>query len=671
MKALQIIQVKSRWVVVLFLISWISTFGVTDVQAQIDSENATIIDKIAELNAGILDNTDYALQQIGYTPHSGFLQNEWRNVPGVQKLALAYSDAENYIPGEGSRMLAMLAQSQAQQYESPRSDPILKPLLDEAKYPKARIRFKKPIRKPIIGNIKVPFKHAKQIRTLAKYTDGRTIALLKGHFGLDDAAVFKILENSKTTKAALKRGLEIAPVPPTKKVRLKEVIRHYMLHYDAAKQEVAFINFMKRYDKKLFSNTRKIFKQKLSNLSKKNVKKFIEKLSKPYKKVINKKYETLGIEMYKELKKRYQKSIGIQNKYQQEINKGERILGKKKYKQTQQAYELLQKFNREFRKLLNEWNHKTQGKKVYENAKKKHDLLNKTYRKISRDYPNEIKGGFKKLIRRRGTFGGIILGNNVTDRTKQPNISYIRFTPAFFNNKLPTGNLEFVFANGKTQVVSNLYLEDLLAAYRLVFDNDFNYTQGNGIGLIGMFGSRDSLNNHYKYVSNIQHPAIADLKLGWACAITDVLPRALGEISSNKKPDLSLLKLNFILDASFEMKIIDTTMIVKIQGGQLIVGNNYTKASNLKMIVYDDYKGKWADRHIFSKVLPLLEYQIHEVHRVNEFARVLALFRWAKQKASPQLFHQVFHNLEKKVEKKLEPRKYIEIDKNHKIMYKE
>src|SRR5271168_279093 len=101
----------------LFLAGLAGLYG--QLTSTINRNEAQAIEKIAEfVSAGQGDAIDAQLNQIGFHPPSNIPEGEWRNFPTVRKLDTAFLMAEQNAPKQGGgRMLALLSQSLAQQYQ--------------------------------------------------------------------------------------------------------------------------------------------------------------------------------------------------------------------------------------------------------------------------------------------------------------------------------------------------------------------------------------------------------------------------------------------------------------------------------------------------------------------------------------------------------------------------
>ncbi|MGB0524770.1 MAG: hypothetical protein ACPGJS_17485 [Flammeovirgaceae bacterium] len=237
-------------------------------------------------------------------------------------------------------------------------------------------------------------------------------------------------------------------------------------------------------------------------------------------------------------------------------------------------------------------------------------------------------------------FGGVIFGNEVIDKSNLPALKTIMFTPTepHPTTGLEMGHLEFKFENGTEVLYPDLFVEDIQAAYEMIFGPNRDYEIGDGVGLVGVEGS--GFNKTYNVII---HPSIQHLQLGWAALMTDILPISKSEIRAVPTIDESLVEAWF--DKGYNnWKVTDIPLEIHVQHGQVQlkgIASNATTQSYLTMegFYWGEHLGEITE---FREVSPTLIEHISEYARLNDFAKVFALLRWAKMKggsftASPQV----------------------------------
>ncbi|MEO0044258.1 MAG: hypothetical protein RL329_3706 [Bacteroidota bacterium] len=261
-----------------------------------------------------------------------------------------------------------------------------------------------------------------------------------------------------------------------------------------------------------------------------------------------------------------------------------------------------------------------------------------TFKKSSYTTPESIV--FKKQIRTRGGFGGVIFGNEVIDATNLPKLNYIRVIQNGYLSKegLPLSDLEFIFEDGSEYLETLVLVEDLLAANEILFHSDYN--TGEGIGLAGI-KNPIFYDNLIRWESVI-HPALSNFELGWSALSVDALPIASNDMIKYVK------KNNDAIDTAFQWalnsnlktwKIIDVPLVITNQENKFLIERSDKSALEILPNAYITMHGFYANGLSegeevsgFYETIPALTQSIYEFSRINDFARTLALLRWAKEK---------------------------------------
>jgi hypothetical protein len=147
-------------------------------------------------------------QSVGFPP--GAPPPGWASFPIVRKIESAYLAAEHSRPGEGANVLALLAQSLAQQYDGVKYDPALKGYY-------AIPSPSRPTFATILGaNDKPELAVQKAILAISRYTErghmGGAAGILQYYFNLPPEVAYDILRSSATNEVALTRGFARVPL---------------------------------------------------------------------------------------------------------------------------------------------------------------------------------------------------------------------------------------------------------------------------------------------------------------------------------------------------------------------------------------------------------------------------------------------------------------------------
>ncbi|GEM_PF-4816759 len=284
----------------------------------------------------------------------------------------------------------------------------------------------------------------------------------------------------------------------------------------------------------------------------------------------------------------------------------------------------------------------TQSKPIKDQPKKdvvqikneKHLKIKKFDNFVKKNYPTtQVK--FSRSIRMRGGFGGVIFGNTVTDNSKLPNIKTVRYIPSDTNSDdIQRGTLEFIFENGKEYLETDIYAEDVVAAHNIT--TNINYDIDDAIGMVGIYNPLRYPDGYRRWEA-IVHPEILNFELGWTALLTDAYPIAYNLlldkiINDTTNASQSLREWNY--DSPETWKIMDVPMEISNNNNELILRRNDIPDSLSISEIYltmhgfggSDETGK--ESKLFYQAMPALVDVTYAYYRMNEFARVMALFRW-------------------------------------------
>lgn len=301
------------------------------------------------------------------------------------------------------------------------------------------------------------------------------------------------------------------------------------------------------------------------------------------------------------------------------------------------------------KKVTSDFSKKTQltnpnSKPINTHTKARYNSYSKT------NYSTPKAKKFGSMTIKRGGFGGVIFGNEVIDKTNLPSLKSIRYIPTehLSPDSLPMGALEFIFEDGSEFLEHSVLLEDIVAANEIVFGEEIQYVKGNGIGLAGIENSIFYPDSSSRW-EVVVHPAIANFELGWAALFSDVFPIASVEMleklkEGSNEDDYFTGLLWHLLGTPETWKIIDVPIAITNEDNRLnFFRNDLIDSMRVQgaFITMQGFKNELLpeEEKLFYEIVPSLSNSIYEFHRINEFARVLALFRWAKGKGGKLLNH--------------------------------
>ena len=137
---------------------------------------------------------------------------EWRRMPAMRKVVLAYHYAEAAEVGSGDKLLALLSKDLAQMYGAPEHDPRLRAYLD-LDVAESSVRFRQP--PPGVPLPELPDNVRSALREVANYAQGSQFGgmnnVLRDYLGLSTSQADHLLSSSASSVEALERALTIAP----------------------------------------------------------------------------------------------------------------------------------------------------------------------------------------------------------------------------------------------------------------------------------------------------------------------------------------------------------------------------------------------------------------------------------------------------------------------------
>jgi hypothetical protein len=263
---------------------------------------------------------------------------------------------------------------------------------------------------------------------------------------------------------------------------------------------------------------------------------------------------------------------------------------------------------------------------------------------------------FRIMSRVAGGFGGVVFGDSITDVPQLPKVTTVGWERDRAEPSI--GRLIFRFEDGSTRFVRSVLLEDVYAARAITFGGVADVPQmkeGEGVGLLGIFDpveyfdcGETALIHEGRQWKIVMHPALANTDLGWSTLMTDTLPivrsQFLKLVQENCGPD-DLKQAQGLLDAEpGDWKFTDVPLVVEAEGDELVVCREATPdddyPEDLRRQAWIGVVGfgrggqapEFSDR--FYRLVPALVRASHDYDRLNNFAKVFALLRWAKAKGA-------------------------------------
>ncbi|MBK8097167.1 MAG: hypothetical protein IPK26_08670 [Planctomycetes bacterium] len=254
---------------------------------------------------------------------------------------------------------------------------------------------------------------------------------------------------------------------------------------------------------------------------------------------------------------------------------------------------------------------------------------------------------FRSMIRTGRGFGGVVFGGDVNGQFDKTPESLVwtgsRLAPEI-------GLLRLFFSDGSVAVMSCVREEDVLAATALLGSGDGVMEDGHGVGLVGLTDpvpyfelGEDRITRIGRQFEVVTNPKIAAFDLAWSALMVDSLPivkvhlRAMVEatIGGEKWPAIE----RWLHSAVGTWKFTDTDVNLTNDAGVLSISSTQP---TIPRGVYLDAVGFDEDDAVvetfgarFRQVAPDILTASRDYARLNAFAAVLAVCRWATKSRIP------------------------------------
>jgi len=270
-----------------------------------------------------------------------------------------------------------------------------------------------------------------------------------------------------------------------------------------------------------------------------------------------------------------------------------------------------------------------------------------------------VQGLFQAILGGAGGLGGVVFGNSVSSMPVIGKPIAIQWIPSGNDSTSPDipGRVMILFQvgrDGRRIVIARSYgpvrLEDAYAAYKIAFSENgmANWSQGNAVGLFGLADRTETFDCNQSEIENkgvrwrvIMHPALTNLKLGWSAMMVDSLPIAretfAAQLTANADSQQRERIDHWMSSIPGTWKFYDAPLEIRAAGGRIVLSPSDDRSVRARRS-YLRVKGFLADlgplqaasfQQGFVELLPTILEASEDYARLNNFAAVLALFRWA------------------------------------------
>ncbi|MDT8389886.1 MAG: hypothetical protein RRC34_05185 [Lentisphaeria bacterium] len=274
-----------------------------------------------------------------------------------------------------------------------------------------------------------------------------------------------------------------------------------------------------------------------------------------------------------------------------------------------------------------------------------------TYRQFQLAAYGNRSRSYSDMVDYRGGFGGVIFGNEVGGADNP--VKSIHWRQDTKNGYF--GDLVLVTDANNEFVLPRVTMEDAYAAWRIVFKQSGGWTEGEGLGLVGIFNRQSCVwadKNLFKDLGGwfgvVMHPAIINTDLGWSALMVDAGPiadKALVKLVEAHSGSANARKVAafFSQEALGTWKITDVPVSIRLSRSRIMVENTKTQSADyfLTLVPFPmDSSEKpsvsWRNTYTrgFEETLPFLVKSSADFEHVNRFAKIFAVFRYAKSRGA-------------------------------------
>ncbi len=273
-------------------------------------------------------------------------------------------------------------------------------------------------------------------------------------------------------------------------------------------------------------------------------------------------------------------------------------------------------------------------------------------------------GGFEVAARVVEGPGGVLFGNRVT-AAFNPRPTAVQFVPA----PNGPGSLQVTLSDGTRLVHTDVPAELAYVAWSMVTDTRAPITAaGTPIGIVGITDNTTEISCSASTLAiqsaqrfhTVVNPSLVDREIGWAALMVDSLPvrqAQLVKIVGDGAGPAAGVALQALLDsrppAGMEdlgtWKVVDVPILLRAEAGvltaerdggpgDLTAGTRRAGFIEMRRLLLperadrDEIKDTTYDKAFaaaFARMLPMLVRVSPDYRLVNQFARVLAVMRWA------------------------------------------
>jgi hypothetical protein len=606
--------------------------------------------------------TELLMERLGYPPSEWSSEaQQWRNFkqwPLERKIETAWLSAEEARSGDGNRFLNELAKEISKYNHAITSEPELKTFFAQDSRPteKAAFRFVAPwdipAEKVAAG---APPEVRKIVTAVAKHAGsypGGTLHLVSRCCNIPESTAWELLRKSSSIEEALHKAVEIGDLPPEKAERIAQLLREG-LNFDAA--------ISAEIDNPKLREVMRQYVAKGSNLAQRHA--TAQQFDLVVKSIVAPAEAALSLA----------DDVG---KKATEILENIPTPAASKTSAFEAVHAAVSPDIPDIPiPDISGANGNVSSTKP--KARPTPSVASAAYRSFQvREYggvptsavratsPSASRHAFRSIIRTGRGFGGIVFGNVISSSdtmiAKPLAFTWHKLAQQKYDDGEERGILIFVLEDGTRAYSPPMFASDLIAAVRAVYglpDGMEPLSEGQGLGLAGYTGRI----NAYEIVDGVVsrrdavaasflvHPTMARSELGKAAIVVDAMPFLLKDWLKERaqQDDISpeqRQKLKAWLDTEWTTyKFIDVPLEVKIDEQGVIhtsrsdglpkgASESLRDSSFVTKVIFSKDDGSVLENsdEIFYPISPEFSVISKQFARINDFAQIFGLVRWAK-----------------------------------------